>query len=83
MHYLADVPGRDATRMETHIELDAVAYEYKHCKGFFARSKLTMDAIRFMHAAFYDLPDDTRYSSSAKCPKKMRSLEEEVTIDDS
>jgi hypothetical protein len=29
------------------------------------------------------LPDDTRYSASANSPKKIKSLEEEVTIDDS
>jgi hypothetical protein len=50
----------DATRMETYIELCAVVYEFKHCKGIFARSKLTMEAIRSMHADFYDLPDNTR-----------------------
>jgi hypothetical protein len=49
----------------------------------FARSKLTMDAIRSMRADFYDLPDDTRDRASANTPKKMTSLEEEVTIDDS
>ncbi len=30
----------DATQMETYIELDAVVYEYEHCKGIFARSKI-------------------------------------------
>ena len=29
----------DATRMETYIDLGAVVYEFKHCKGIFARSK--------------------------------------------
>ncbi len=51
--------------METYIELGSMVYAYKHCKGIFARSKLTMDAIQSMHAEFYDLPDDTRYSASA------------------
>ncbi len=46
-------------------------------------AKLTMDAIRFMHADFYDLPDDKHYSASANSPKKIKALEEEVTIDDS
>ncbi len=41
-----------------------------------------MDAIRSMHADFY-LPDDARYSTSANSPKKIKSLDEEVTIDDS
>jgi hypothetical protein len=34
---------RDATRMETYIDLGAVVYESKHCRGIFARSKLTME----------------------------------------
>ncbi len=53
--------------METYIDLGAVVYEFKHCqcKGIFARSKLTMEAIRSMHADFYDLPDDTRHNASA------------------
>ncbi len=61
----------DATRMESDIELGSVVYEYKHCKGILARTvsllrapKQTnhgiMDAIRSMHAYFYDLPDETR-----------------------
>ena len=29
----------DATRMETYIDLGAVVYEFKHCKGIFARRK--------------------------------------------
>jgi hypothetical protein len=33
----------DATRMETYIDLNAAVYEFKHCTGIFARSKLTMD----------------------------------------
>ncbi len=28
----------DATRMETYSDLGAVVYEFKHCKGIFARS---------------------------------------------
>ncbi len=39
--------GGDANRMETYIEFGSLVYKYKHCKGIFARSKLTMDAIRF------------------------------------
>ncbi len=50
----------DATRMETYIDLGAVVYEFKHCKGIFVRSKLTMEAIRSLHSVFYNLPDDTR-----------------------
>jgi hypothetical protein len=57
-------------------------YEFKHCKGNFARSKLTMEAIRSMHADFYDLPDNTRYNASANSSNKIKILEEEVTIND-
>ncbi len=70
----------DATRMETYIDLGAVVYEFKHCKGVFARSKLTMEAIRFMHADFYDLPDKSRYAAYADSSNKSKILEEEVTI---
>jgi hypothetical protein len=73
----------DATRKETYIELGAVVYKYKHCKKNFALSKLTMEAIRPMHADFYDLPDDTRHNVSANVLNKIKILEEEVTIDDS
>ncbi len=59
-----------------------MVYKYKHCKGIFAQSKLTMDAIRSMHVDLYDLPEATRYNASADSPKKIKSLEEEVTIDD-
>jgi hypothetical protein len=72
----------DATRMETYIDFGAVLYEFKHCKGIFARSKLTMEAIRSMHADFYNLPDDTRYNTSADSSNKSRILEGEVTIND-
>ncbi len=51
--------------METYINLGAVVYEFKHCKGIFARSKLTMEAIQSVHADFYDLPDNTRFNTSA------------------
>jgi hypothetical protein len=73
----------DATSMTTYIDLGAVVYESKHCKGIFAaaRSKLTMEAIRSMHADFYNLPDDTRYNSSANSSNKIKILEEEVAID--
>ncbi len=73
----------DATRMETYIDLGAVVYEFKHCKGIFARSKLTMEAIRYMHADFYDLPDDTRHISATNSSNNIKILEQEVTIDDS
>jgi hypothetical protein len=69
--------------METYIELGSMAHEYKHCTRFFARSKLTINAIRYMHADFYDLPDDTRYSASADSPNQKFKLLEEVTFDDS
>jgi hypothetical protein len=44
-----------------------------------------MDAIRSMHADFYDLPDNTltRYSASANSSNQKIKLLEEVTIDDS
>ncbi len=70
----------DATRMETYIDLGAVVYKFKHCKGIFARSKLTVEAVRSMHADFYDLPDNTRYNTSADPANKRKILEEEVTI---
>ena len=68
--------------METYIDLGAVVYEFKHCKGIFARSKLTMEVIRSMHADFYDLPDKSRYDTSADSSNKNKILEEEVTIND-
>ncbi len=52
----------DATRMETYINLGAVVYEFKHCKGIFARRKLTMEAIQSMHADFYDFDFTTNAS---------------------
>jgi hypothetical protein len=70
----------DATRMETYIYLGAVVYKFKHCKGIFARGKLSMEAIRSMHA---DFRQDTRYNASANSSNKIKKLEEEVTIDDS
>ncbi len=42
-----------------------------------------MDAIRSMHADFYDLPDDIRYRASANSPNQKVKLLEEVTLDDS
>ncbi len=69
----------DATRMEAYIDLGAVVYKFKHCKGIFARRKLTMEAIQSMHhddADFYDLPDDTRYTASADSSNKNKILEE-------
>ncbi len=41
-----------------------------------------MEAIRSMHADFYDFPDDTRYNASADSSNKIKILEEEVTIND-
>ncbi len=54
-------------------------------QGNFARSKLTMDAIRSMHADFRvcDLPDDTRYFASANSSNEKFELLEKVTINDS
>ncbi len=72
----------DATRTEMYIDLGAIVYEFKHCKGIFARSKLTMEAIRSMHSDFYDLPDSTRYNTSADSSNKSKILVEEVTIND-
>jgi hypothetical protein len=62
----------DATRMETYIDLGAVVYEFKHCKGIFARSKLTMA----MHADFYNLPYDTRYNAPANSSNKIKYWKE-------
>ncbi len=41
-----------------------------------------MEAIRSMHADFYDLPDKSRYNTSADPSNKNKILEEEVTIND-
>jgi hypothetical protein len=41
-----------------------------------------MEAIQSMHADFYDLPDNTRYNTSADSSNKSEILEEEVTISD-
>jgi hypothetical protein len=41
-----------------------------------------MEAIRSMHADFYDLPDITRYHTSGDSSNKSKILEEEVTIND-
>ncbi len=41
-----------------------------------------MEAIRSMHADFYDLPDSTRYNTSADSSKKSKILEEEVTVNE-
>ncbi len=72
----------DATRKEIYIDLGAIVYEFKHCKCIFARSKLTMEAIRSMHADLYDLPDKSRYNTYADSSNKNKILEEEVTIND-
>ena len=54
--------------MQLYIELGALAWEHLHCKGNSARSKLSLDATRSMHAEFYDLPDDARLDTSAHAP---------------
>jgi hypothetical protein len=41
-----------------------------------------MEAIQSMYADFYDLPDNTRYTTSADSSKKSKILEEEVTINE-
>ncbi len=41
-----------------------------------------METIQSMHADFYDLPDDTRYTTSADSSNKSTILEEEVTINE-
>ncbi len=41
-----------------------------------------MEAIRSMHADFYDLPVKSRYDTSADSSNKNKILEEEVTIND-
>ena len=69
--------------METYIDLGAVVYEFKRCKRIFARSKLTMEAIRSMHADFYDLPDNTRslhdceqslHNCSQSCKQSLQTI---------
>ncbi len=40
-----------------------------------------MEAIQSMHADFYDLLDENRYNASTNSPNKIKSLEEEITID--
>ncbi len=42
-----------------------------------------MDAIKSKHADSYDLPDDTRYNTSANSSNHKIKLLEEVTIGDS
>ncbi len=68
--------------MERYTNLGADVYEFKHCEGIFARSKSTMEAIRSMHADFYNLPDKSRYDTCADSSNKNKILEEEVTIND-
>jgi hypothetical protein len=65
----------DATRMETFIELGALVWEH-NCKGIFARSKLTLDAIGSMYADFYELPDETRIETFTNSSnQKIMALE--------
>jgi hypothetical protein len=67
--------------METYIELGALVYEHKHCKGNFARSKLTLDAIWSTHADYYDLPDDTRIDTYPNPSNQKIKALEKITID--
>jgi hypothetical protein len=68
--------------METYIKIGSFFYDYKHCKGIFARSKLTLDAIRTRDADFCNLPDDTRVDTSPNFSNQKIKLLEKVTIDD-
>jgi hypothetical protein len=47
----------DATRMETYIELGALAYKHRSCRGIFTQQLLTPQC-------YSGLPDDTRIDSS-------------------
>ncbi len=68
--------------VQKYMRGDHGIYEFKHCKGIFAKSKLIVEAIQSMHADFHDLPDNTRYNTSADSSNKIKILEEEVTIND-
>ena len=69
---------------ETYIGLGAVVYEFNTVRGFLpgAFDYHSMDAIRSMHADFYDLPDNTRDKTSADSSNTTEIMEEEVTINE-
>jgi hypothetical protein len=71
--------------METYIELGALVHEHSSFKGIFARSKLTLDAIRSMHADYYDLPGEsfrqTRVHSSPNSSNQKIMALEKVKLD--
>ncbi len=70
--------------METYIELGALVYKHRSCKGSFTQQVLTTNAIQSMHADYFGLPDDTRIDSSPNASdQKIKLLEEKVTIHDS
>ncbi len=70
-----------ATRMKTYIELGALVYDRRSCKGVFARSKLTLEAIRFMHADYYDLPNETCIDTSPNPSNQITKALEKVKLD--
>jgi hypothetical protein len=70
--------------METYVELGALVYKHRSCKGIFTQQLLTPDSIQSMHADYFGLPDDTRIDSSPNASnQKIKLLEEKVTIHDS
>ncbi len=71
----------DATQMKTYIELGALVYKHRSCKGIFTEQLLTPNAFQSMHADYFGLPDDTRIDSSPNASnQKIKLLEEKVTI---
>ncbi len=70
--------------METYMELGALVYKHRSCKGIFTQQLLTPNAIQSMHADYFGLPDDKRIDSSPNASnQKIKLLEEKVTIHDS
>jgi hypothetical protein len=70
----------DATQME----LGALVYKHRSCKGIFTQRLLTPNAIQSMHADYLGLPDDTLIDSSPNASnQKIKLLEEKVTTHDS
>ena len=70
--------------MEMYIELGALVYKHRSCKGIFTQRLLTPNAIQSRHAEYFDLPDDTRIDSTPHASnQKIKLLEEKVTIHDS
>ncbi len=67
--------------METYIELGTLVYEHKHCKGIFAQSKLTPDAIRSIYSDFYELPDETRIGTFPNYSNEKIKALEKVKLD--